>query len=345
MLLLVFKNNLSQNKDSIPILYLGFFGSFIFLFSGAYWSHIFSAFLLIWSFDLFKNEHFLYAGLAMGACFMNEYNLCIFGVIWGLYLLFQRQWKSLILFSLGSLPFIILQGIYNYSLTNSFFELAYRYQANFQQNADSYGFTFPSLTALLHLSISPYRGILFYAPILVIFIYFIWKNKADIFKNPLNKVVIISCIIYFIIFTCNKSWYGGWTYGPRYLLGIAALLFYVFANEIQLITKKSKVIFYSLVSFGIVDTFLAKATILYPRTELKIPLLEGMIPAVIKGKFNDGNLLGFLGIQGAMPHLLFLVIFLLVVYLLHKKSSTNNGHFLSLQQGMSKDGRSKSQNT
>lgn len=320
MLLLAYRSRLDKTPERVILLFVAFFGSFLFVFSGSFGSHIFTAFLLVWSFRLIESSKFVYAGLVMGACFMSEYNMAIFGAVWGIYFIVRGQWKALLLFSAGVVPFILLQGWYNHATTGSVLELAYRYQENFQQNADAYGFGYPSIEAFYHLSISQYRGILFYAPLLILVIIFLFIRRKTRQRNFLDQMALFSCLIYFIAFTCNQSWYGGWTYGPRYLAGISALLFYVYLNRIDLRIKWVKILFVVLGAFGLIQAFLDKATILYPKTSMRFPLLDGIVPALIDGNYNNRNILGLFGVEGLLPHVVFWTMFTGVAWLLYKKA-------------------------
>ena len=321
IILLTYNNNIKNNEYGTTILFSAFFGSFIFVYSGGYWSHVFSSLLVICSIIFIKKEYLFIAGLLMGAAFMNEYSTAILGVVWGVWFLIKKQWKKVLLFSLGVVPFIILQGWYNNILTGNPLELAYKYQENFPQNSQAYGFTAPSLTALFHLSISQYRRVLFYAPILILIPYSLIKNRKFTQINDISKMIIVSSIIFFLMFIFNKSWYGGWAYGPRYLTVIVAVLFYQFLNLIKLQSVSLKISFILLSLFGIISVFFDKATILHPRTDMNFPLIQGILPAFYNGNFNNWHIPGIFGIYGLWPNLLIFILFFIFVYILHKRNN------------------------
>jgi len=320
ILLFVYKFRMRYVNNGILILYIAFFGSFLFVFSGSFMSHVFTAFLLLWSFLHLEKDKYFIAGLLMGACFMSEYNMAIFGVAWGGFMMMRGKWKVLLLFSLGVLPFILLQGWYNHVTTGSFLELAYRYQENFAQNADAYGFGVPNLGALYHLSISQYRGVVFYAPILILVIAGGILQKKEFKTSWVEQMAVLSCVFYLLVFCCNKSWYGGWTYGPRYLAGIPVLLFLIYLNRIRLKSIYMKIGLIFLGGFGVIQAFMDKATLLYPKTSMKFPLFDGIIPAFEEGNYNDRTLPGLFGAEGLWPHLIFFALFITALILLHKKA-------------------------
>ena len=61
ILLFVYKFRMRYVNNGILILYIAFFGSFLFVFSGSFMSHVFTAFLLLWSFlHLEKDKYFIH---------------------------------------------------------------------------------------------------------------------------------------------------------------------------------------------------------------------------------------------------------------------------------------------
>jgi len=107
----------------------------------------------------------------------------------------------------------------------------------------------PGLTGLL---ISPSRGLLIFSPVIVFSfagIYYIFKNGAA----PLYKYLSAISIFYILLFSFYTSWWGGHTYGYRYLIDIVPFLciFIAFAIEKIMSSKRLKLIFTLLFCFSI----------------------------------------------------------------------------------------------
>lgn len=283
---------------------LFFFGSFLFVFAGSAFSHALAGLLVLLSFDSFQKHRPVWSGILIGAAFCTEYTSIIFGAVWGLYFLLNKNFKSTFLLGLAVVPFLLFQAWYNWHLSGSIVDFAYKFQEEFQMNATNYGFGWPSLKAIYHLSISPYRGLFYYAPLLLPLLFF---NKnlriAQWWKKPLAFGLIAS-LAYLLLFSFSKSWYGGWTFGPRYLYPAALLLFVALGNDLVL-SKCGKYIVALVGTLGLLHTFAAKVSVLYPPTEYLYPTFQFILPAVGNGIFNEMNLLSLFGISGAVAALVF----------------------------------------
>jgi len=309
----VFMRKWRTNVNGIPLVMLFFFGSFLFVFSGSFFGHVFAAFLLFNSLLMLEDQRPLASGVFLGLAFMTEYTMAVFGVFWCTYWLLQRKWQPMLWFFAGVLPFVFLQAYYNEYLTGSFFEFAYKYQSGFEMNAQHYGFAFPSLSALYHITISPYRGLLFYAPMLIFLLTKIRVQSFDL--RTITGVVLWSSLAYIVLFSMSKSWYQGWSFGPRYLLPLPILLFYAFSSKLAL-SKGEVFVMFALGLLGFVHTALDKATVLYPSTDDYFPLINSITDAVINRAWSTLNVFAVFGISGLFAFAFFVLLFFAVMTLL-----------------------------
>ncbi len=287
-----------NNKSSFSPVFLSmlpFFGSFIFVFAGTYFSHILSGILLLSSYLYLKKDNFLVAGIFAGLSFLCEYNLAVIFMIWGVQIIIRKKnIKPAIYFSLGVLPSLIFIFYYNYHFTGSPFEMLYKHHT-FNELHKNYGFSLPTVTSVWGLSLSPYKGLFFYSPFILFFI--VMAFKPVIMKGIryfLTSYLILPIIIYYFFIASYFGWWGGWSYGPRLLLAVAILLTY--EGVIYLSGKKfSGTLFWIITGFGIVCTFITKATLSYSiPTEIANPIPDMIIPHFIRGEFNPNNLLTML---------------------------------------------------
>lgn len=305
-----------RSKYGIQIVMLVFFGSFLFVFSGTFFSHAFAGALVLFSFLTFERKNYFLSGILIGAAFMTEYSLAIVGFGCGIYLIMHSKFFRLGQYILGILPFIAFQAIYNAIVTGNFYDFAYKYQENFAMNSVAYGFTYPNLKALFHITISPYRGIFFYTPVLLGMIYLSIKTKRkELGFRRLYGFFIVISLVYIFIFSMSKSWYGGWTFGQRYLYPVPIILFYVFSAK-EYMNKKRIWIFYALGFVGLIQAFLAKATVMFPPTDKYFPLVDVFIPHALKNQWNESNILSSLNLSGKLDFIVFTSIFFLCVWLL-----------------------------
>src|SRR6185436_7088719 len=288
-----------QQKDPKPenifLCPLPFIGSFIFFYSGTFFAHALTSFLVLAAYILIrKKENYFLAGLLSGTAVLCEYPVFIIAAIWALQILFnKKKLKPVLFFIAGGIPFGIFLLFYNYKITGNALDFLYNHQQNFPAGAENLGFSkLPRGEALFQLSIGIYRGILFFAPALIalIIIFFRFENFRGM--SILKNYLWLPCIIYFLAICTNVAWYGGWCYGPRYLSAIAVLLMFEGIIRMRGQSFSQKIIFYFFTSVGLIFTFMAKSTAVYSLpTEEKNPVFNILMPEFLKGNFNRNNVL------------------------------------------------------
>ena len=90
---------LSVQRKRLPLspvllVMLAFYGSFLFVYSGTYFNHIFSGFLLLVGYIFLKGKRFLLSGLFVGLGFLSEYTVGLFVPLWAFLI-----WRALSAFS------------------------------------------------------------------------------------------------------------------------------------------------------------------------------------------------------------------------------------------------------
>jgi hypothetical protein len=289
------------------------YASFLFVFTGSYFAHLFAGLLLLVSYINLKKEKYLLSGVFAGLTFISEYNLAVIFLIWTLLVIYRTgQFKPVVQFALGTLPSILFIGWYNYKFTGSPFELLYKYHT-FDQHSNQYGFLLPGIQSVWGLSFSWYRGVFFFAPFLLLLLVPFWRSFIAMkYRFLFNNYLVLPAAIYFLFISSFFAWWGGWTYGPRFLTGVVILIMY---EGIRYFSKHnfSKTVFYVILFIGLVCSLLAKITIAYsaPSEEMN-PLFNLVIPAAFSGDFNPNNLLTiFFHVPPKYSMVSFLFLFLL----------------------------------
>jgi hypothetical protein len=116
-----------------------------------------------------------------------------------------RSWRALPLFIAASAPGVLTTAIYNLGG-------GLRYQGFTLRE----GFSHPFLTGLSGLLVSPGRGLLLYVPLVVLAVVGIpWAWR----RSPVLTAVCLALMLDRILFYAGWFiWYGGWSWGPRFLL-------------------------------------------------------------------------------------------------------------------------------
>ncbi len=320
--------NLNTTISPVLLSLLPFYASFIFVFTGTYFPHILSGILMLGSYIYLKTNKYLIAGIFAGLSFLCEYNLAVIFFLWAIQLIARKKaLKPAVIYSLGILPSLLFILYYNYIFTGSPFIMLYKFH-NFDQLYSNYGFSLPGFESIWGLSFSWYKGLFFYVPFLILVVFMAFKpffKKG--YKYILTNYLIVPSIVYYFFIASYFGWWGGWTYGPRFLLALAILLIY--EGVLYLADKKfSKVIFWILIGFGLICSILAKVTFVYSiPTNIANPVVELIIPGFLNGELNPNNLLSiFFGTKPLVAFIVFMVIFsgsILVLNFWHKSIVQN----------------------
>jgi hypothetical protein len=327
---------LHKMKPTIsPVLMVmpAWYGSFIFVFAGTFFNHIFAGFLLLLSFLLIKRSNYFFSGLMLGLSFLSEYTVIVAAPLWFI-CIWMKEKKKLypLMFAAGILPSILCIALYNWLITGSPWKMLNAYHASqaFQGLHHHYGFSLPSLKAVWGLSFSGWMGLFNFAPVLyciaVCMILMLIKNKK--MSLPLETgFLAVFGITFFLLISSFFTWWGGWSYGPRYLIVLAVLLIY----EGMLVISRYKIntyLFAATALFGITGAWIAKATVVYmvPFPEYEgffNPFLHILLPDLFAGRFNANNALtAFFDVSsqtGAYSWLLLYAASLIGLCMLYKK--------------------------
>lgn len=140
-------------------------------------------------------------------------------------------WRpSPLLYSLVFFLLILLLGLYNRVTLGGMFEMAHNYRVtDIVQGAADYHFGLDHLltpknaiNGLYTLLFSKDRGIIYFCPILILAIAGLFQ-----FVGESRRQILIFCVICYLQLMVYASFYdpwGGWSFGPRYLIAIMPLL-------------------------------------------------------------------------------------------------------------------------
>jgi len=300
-------SNSRKQGDLSPVVLvlLAFYGSFLFLYTGTYFGHLLAGLFVFLSYLLLKKQtHHFWTGFLLSVGFLAEYPVGLAFPLW-MVLLYanEKDIKKCLRFGCGLLPGIAALGLYNYATTGSPFDMLYNHVSNaqFSQMQTNMGFSLPSAKALWGLIFSPFRGLLFYSPILALML-FVWaKARISDLRTKIAKPKDLLCglaksyvfsfaFCSLLLFSSYYMWWGGWCYGPRHLIPAAILLLY---EGVKLLSERgfSKSMFITLSLLGILFNFLAKTTLVYMiPNQYSAPITQRLIPLFLDQEYNPYNL-------------------------------------------------------
>jgi hypothetical protein len=276
-----------------------FYGTFLFGLSGVYFGHLLSGIFLVFAYLSIKAQrHYFIAGFLVGLAFLTEYTTLVAAPIWlALIYYHTRDIRPAALFASGIVPALAFILYYNQITTGSAFDLLYNHPAGraFAAMKESLGFGGPRLDAVVGLLFSQYRGLFYYAPPMILIVYYLARKLWEYrFEAITNNYLFLFCLVYFLMIASYYMWWGGWSLGPRHLVPIVMLM--MFEGLIHLAKQDfSRRVFGLLAALGIALMWMAKSTRIYmfpdQPTRYSRPLFDLMIPDFLQQKFNANNFL------------------------------------------------------
>ncbi|MBI5629415.1 MAG: hypothetical protein HY921_00875 [Elusimicrobia bacterium] len=171
----------------------------------------------------------------------------------------------------------ILQGAYNHICFGHFWSFPYSHleQGPFgpQVARGLFGVTLPRWEILRALLFSPSRGLLFVSPI---FLYSImglvhfWRRR-DLRSEFWTCGAIIAGTL--LLNASYFGWHGGWTYGPRYLVGALPFLCLPLALAVDI-----SPCFWALAGLSFLQVSCAQIALPHAPQEIRNPIIELFIP-------------------------------------------------------------------
>jgi hypothetical protein len=169
-------------------------------------------------------------------------------------------------------------AIYQWLCFGSPFRTAVEASTPFTQRGLLFGvIRMPSIEALYGITLSPYRGLFFVSPILLLaFVGFIAMKRNQEFW------AIIAIVTTFILAIASfNGWNGGFAFGPRYLVPIIPLL------GVPMMATKPRLfwIVAAIASVGL--NFIATGTDPMPSPEVQHPVSRYLVPAFFTGHIGE----------------------------------------------------------
>jgi len=159
------------------------------------------------------------AGLLLGAAVLADFPAVLAVAPLTIYAGMRlRTWPMLVCFLAGGAVMAAVLLIHNAVVFGGPFTLPYEYSLmRYRHEGVFMGIGAPSATALWHITLSSYRGLLFSAPWLLLAL----PGAVRLIRRPDTRPLAIVCATIAVLFLCmNMSLVdplGGWGMGPRFL--------------------------------------------------------------------------------------------------------------------------------
>ncbi len=161
--------------------------------------------------------------------------LCVFSA--ECYLVFQskrcfKKVLDLVISGFVLLPFACWQAWYNLTRTGFFYKSGVQASQFFKNNALD-GNLWDGMMGLL---ISPGKSIFVYAPLLLFSIFFFRRFSKE--HRAESLFILFLSVLWLLLHSILRSWYGAWGWGPRHFVTIIPVLFLPFAVYLGSILKR-----------------------------------------------------------------------------------------------------------
>jgi len=290
------------------------FGTIAWVYSKNFFAHGFSAFLLLLSMyyaRLFVQENnvkFIFvSGIAIGYSIVVEYPNLLLLVPFLLYFISYNTKKKLIYFIVPVALFLMVLGTYHYICFGSPFSTPYRYTSGYGNVQDIDVFSNPVHKGLFWLLFSPYRGLFYLSPVLLLSpfgLFLLYK------KYKPETILFLSFFMIIVLFYSRYIyWSGGACYGPRFILAVVPFFTLPLAQVIEKYKDQRSflLLFFVLMGYSIFANAMGVIVSYHVGQEIRNPLLYN-----VKYLQNGGTIDSFLFSVVSPLTILFPIIVILI---------------------------------
>jgi hypothetical protein len=328
-------------------------GTMIFPFSVIFFGHqlvgtfLFGAFFLIFQLKIDLAHHrkslIFLVGLLLGFALITEYPIAPIVLVLTIYyfnVVFTKgvinRNSAVIMPALGAcIPIAILLA-YNTAAFGNPISTGYTYPADpwFQQEQSQgiAGIGWPNPKAMFFMTIHPAFGLLWQSPVLIMSLVGMWRMLRKSIYRVEALISLTAFLLLLIIYSGFPFWWGGWTFGPRYLVPMLTFM----CLPLVFLPKRwfSSVVLFSIIS--IMHMFIAVSSqIIIPDDFIKqidkvgyfsySSIYSYCLKLLLEGSFSENLGIKFLGLNpwvSLFPILLALVVISLFFYL--RRDNTNS---------------------
>jgi hypothetical protein len=273
-------------------------------------------------------------GPLMGWVFISDYpSVFILGALFLYAVSFLRDWRRVLPLVLGGIPPVALMALYNLSIFETPLPVGYKYSELYQDlhTQGLISITYPRLEALYGLTFSPFRGLFFLSPALLLaipgFIY--WYRRGACRAEW--WVCLCSVISAFLFYSSSVMWWGGYAVGPAYLVAMIPYMVFPIAFFLRR-HDRSRWVWRLVVGLTAISVLLVWAETIAGQSFPDLnpnPLFAISIPHLMAGNIarNLGMMLRLRGLPSLLPLFLFAAVVLLIIFRGRRAAYTRASQF------------------
>jgi hypothetical protein len=273
-------------RVAVPLSMVAAFGTCVANYANVYFGHMLGAVLLLGAYVLAceRERHFVVAGFLGGCSVLAEYPLVLPQcAILGYLLIGPQRWSRAIRYGTGALPTALAMFLYNKRITGSFTDFPYAHEpAQWVEMKSSFGLRWPDPSVVWELAFGQYRGIAFYASILLVLLPAIPYGFSGTRRRRVLVLVIFGT--YLLFMSSYFKWNGGWCVGPRHLVPVIALV--VYEGLGGLVPRGKTLLYWVLGAWGVLLSLCAVATQPNCDENIQHPAFDHYFPLARKGELT-----------------------------------------------------------
>jgi hypothetical protein len=271
----------------------GVLGTCLLAYGGEFFGHMLAATCFLGAYVLAceREQQFALAGALGGLAVLTEYPLAVTQVIAMVYLLTgPDRWRRAFAYGLGALPMAAFMVAYNKAITGGWFDFPYAHvPAMWAAMRTDFGMRLPDPQATWELVFGQYRGMAFYAPILLVGV----PALVARFAGPARRrnLVLVQLGAYLLLISSYFKWDGGWCIGPRHLAPFIILAAYEGTAAVAHLGRGLRWGYAALALFGATVAIAGASTDPMPNEGVHAPFFDAWLPRWRRGELNEHNLL------------------------------------------------------
>ncbi len=241
-----------------------------------------------------------YAGLFGGLAVAADYQvLLILGLLFLFTVFSIRRPLDVLIFTIGCVPGVFFVLLYNYACFGDILSFPYAHEAmpiaRQVQSQGLFGIQVPQLVPFLMLLVSPFRGLFFVSPFLLLAIPGLYSlAEKDFESDGLETSIGVSSkrlfwlclsmvLVYMLLISSYRAWAGGAGYGPRFLIPVIPFFIPPIASLMTRERKGYGIVLGILVVYSVLLHFVATAAGASAHEHLWNPVREFLLPSFLRG--------------------------------------------------------------
>ncbi len=291
-------------QEAVWVALLAAFGTPLLSYGSTYFGHMLSGTLFVFAYraanlatsDRQPFRWALVAGFLAGLGVLTDLTIWIGAVVLGVFLATRpKRLRLVAYYAAGGLPCALAFAAYNTCLTGSPFDSPYSHVTSAFYNLtpikiDSFHTRSPSLAICGF--ISEYRGLLFYAPALLVLAPLAYARTEP---HARRWLLVVFTAAHFLFVASYWVWTGGWCIGPRHLAPMMMILLYEGVGALEPAGARYRIAFVALASLGLAGNLVAVAT--NPAVDVsRHPFRDAYWPAFVRGEMTPDSVFRDLGL-------------------------------------------------